>query len=373
MICNKCGKNLSEGSKFCPFCGAELQNDRIERQMNGVARAPSRKPIPKFILFMLFPIIVIVILAITPEEERDKSETIEKLLRFTDMGSREDTYTFTYRDTIVGDSLKDWRLIYVPENEFVRVTEDTIISCFTAQFGRDCLKRPGFSYDLDENEIRIYFNVEIEEGDLSIINYSIDEDEFTLMIDGEKYGASDELIRFMNSYDIPQTLVDDIERFKEGLADKGISFDEISDLKYQDIVEYIENISQTASYEEEKPEAAGVDTSSFSEFVEDTQTDEETVAIEGRQYIKVPVSNILRYPEQYMGQLVCVEGMALIVEDLVSIWNDELTGTIGVEYENLDGPKPLNGDQLIVYGEVIEGDWGDDVAIQTHFITIGEQ
>ena len=258
-------------------------------------------------------------------------------------------------------------------NEFIRITENTVVSCFTARFGRNCLKRPGFGYDLDENEIRIYFDVEIDEGNLSIINYSINEDEFTLMVDGEKFGASDELIRFMNSYDIPQILVDDIERIKEELANNGVSFDEITTLKYQSIAEYVENRLEKASYEEEKQEAGDINDFYPSELDEDIQTEEEIVTIEGGQYIRVPVSDILRYPEQYMGQLVCVEGTAIIVGDLVSIWNDELTGTIGVEYENLDGPRPLNGDYLIVYGEVIEGDWGEDVAVQTHFITIGEQ
>ena len=277
MICNKCGKNLSEGSRFCPFCGAGLQSGMTEQQMWGVAGAQRKKPIPKFFLFMLLPIIIVVILAIMPEEERDKSETIEKLLRFTNMESGEEAYEFTYKDAVDGDSLKDWTLRYVPVNEFFRVAEDTVVSCFTDGFGSNCLKRPGFSYDLSENEIRIYFDVEIEEGDLSIINYSIDEDEFTLMINGEKYGASNELIEFMDSYGIPKTLVDDIERIKEELSDKGVSFDEITNLTYQDIVEYVENTQQAASKEEEESEVGGVDDFSSAELDEDTQTGEEIV------------------------------------------------------------------------------------------------
>ena len=111
MLCNKCGKNLNDGSKFCPFCGTGLQNDIIEQQTEEDVRVSSKKPIPKFILFMLLPIIVIIVLVITSGEESNKNETIERLLRFADIESGEDAYAFTYKDTIVGDSLKDWVLI----------------------------------------------------------------------------------------------------------------------------------------------------------------------------------------------------------------------------------------------------------------------
>ncbi len=126
---------------------------------------------------------------------------------------------------------------------------------------------------------------------------------------------------------------------------------------------------------EKNQEVEDIDDLSPSDPDEDTQTDGETVTIEGIQYLKIPVTNILRYPEQYMGQSVCIEGMALVVGDIVSVWNDELSGTIQVECEEMDGPNLLTGDQLIVYGKVVEvvDEWRDDVAIQTDFMTIEEE
>ncbi|MCI9547551.1 MAG: zinc ribbon domain-containing protein [Lachnospiraceae bacterium] len=358
MFCNKCGKNLSERSKFCPFCGAGLQSGMTEQQMWRVAGAHRRKPIPKFFLFMLLPIIIVIILSIMPEEERHKSETIEKLLRFTDIESGEDAYAFTYKDTVVGDSLKDWRLMYVPENEFVILTDDKVVSCFTAQFERDCLKNSWFSYNLDTDEIGSYFDVEIEEGNLSIINYSVDEDEFTLIVNGEQYGASDKLIRFMNSYDIPEILVDDIERVKEELVDNGVSFDEIANLTYQDIAEYVENTLQTASKEEEErySEKEEYDTARVEPAADEEMPDPEEQEVSDPGYF-TNIEDIRRYPNKYMGTVVKVSG---IIDDYRRLHEGSQTNMLigAFPYE----PQPLEGDHITVIG-VVQKDFFGDMAM----------
>ena len=135
------------------------------------------------------------------------------------------------------------------------------------------------------------------------------------MVDGEQYEAPDKLIRFMNSYDIPKILVDDIDRVKEKLADNGISFDEIANLTYQDIAEYVENTLQTASYEEEKQyseteeyNTAKVDpaTQNFSAGEEMSDLEEQDVSDPG--YF-TNIEDIRRYPNKYMGTVVKVSGI----------------------------------------------------------------
>ena len=242
MICRNCGRILNDDSRFCPICGTDLQTQAVERAGNGHGMK-KRKHIPRSGISIVVLIVAVIFVILISGGSTDKGETIERLLGSTDATNAGDSFIFTYGDTVVGDPLKGWELTYTSENEFVRFSEDTVASCFVYWFGADCLKRPGFSYDLDENAARVYFDVEIDEGDLSIINYDIDSDEFTLMIDGERYEASDELIRFMDSYDIPQIFVDDIKSFKEDLSDNGISFDGITDLRYEDISKYIEDRS----------------------------------------------------------------------------------------------------------------------------------
>lgn len=73
---------------------------------------------------------------------------------------------------------------------------------------------------------------------------------------------------------------------------------------------------------------------------------------EGPTYIYVSIEDINRYPEQYMGQYVCVEGRASVMVDSVSI-RDSNFQSINLEYESLEGARPLSGDDLMVYGKVI--------------------
>ncbi len=366
MFCSKCGKELNDGSKFCPYCGSSLQTDAINQQINGYAKSPPKKPIAKFVLFLIIPFIVIILLIFTfgeSGEEWDKEGTIDRLSEFTDVESEEERYTFTCNDTVVGDPLKDWVLTYTPENEFIRVTEDKVVSCFSYRFGYGCLRNPGFSYDLDENEIRIYFDVEIDEGDLSIINYNIDNDEFTIMIDGEKYESSDELIRFMDSYDIPQILIEDIKRIKEELADNGISFDEITALKYQDIVEYIGDRSGSASYEQEKQpsDEETIDLTWVDPAIQNFSTDEATPEPEGQDTLDpgylTNIEDILRYPNKYMDTVVKVSGTyddyRRLHEGSQSI---VLIGAFPYD------PQPLGGDHITVIG-IVQKDYFGDMAM----------
>jgi Predicted membrane protein len=239
MFCKKCGKNINEGDRFCSYCGEKSDTYVVAQQINRHEKK-SKKITIKLGLFMIVSIIVIGFLVVLSGDGPDKRDIIEKLLKFTDMESDDSSYTFIYNDLIVDGKTKGCVLKYTTENEFIRFIEDTVVDCFTDIFGPSCLERSEFSYDLDENEIRIYFDVYIDEGHLSIINYNIDKDKFTLMIDGKRYEASDDFVKLIESYNLIQIMVNDIEVFKECLEDNGLYFDDIMDLKYYQIESYIE-------------------------------------------------------------------------------------------------------------------------------------
>ena len=38
MFCEKCGKELLDGSKFCDGCGAEIENNKVEEKVNAKKR-----------------------------------------------------------------------------------------------------------------------------------------------------------------------------------------------------------------------------------------------------------------------------------------------------------------------------------------------
>lgn len=88
------------------------------------------------------------------------------------------------------------------------------------------------------------------------------------------------------------------------------------------------------------------------------------------EYISVTTNDINRYPDQYLGQYVQVEGKATVAGPSASIFSDyEQVAFVGLEHENIDGPNPLSGDHIIVYGQVIEDIFGD-MAIQVQKMEI---
>lgn len=87
------------------------------------------------------------------------------------------------------------------------------------------------------------------------------------------------------------------------------------------------------------------------------------------EYISVTTTDINRYPDQYMGQYVQVEGIARIVGPSASMYTNIYDPEVWLEYEHLDGPNPLSGDHIIVYGQVIEDSLGD-MAIQVQKMEI---
>ena len=144
-------------------------------------------------------------------------------------------YSFNYNSQNTASSLNSWTITFTTENEFVRFYDNTITDSFIEILGSNCFDNDGhFSYDLDENDLRIYFDEDIT--DIELINYSIDRDELTLLSGGKEYYVSDELKEFINKYNIIYNMKNDLEEFKEILKENNLSSKEITTLKYEDVV-----------------------------------------------------------------------------------------------------------------------------------------
>ena len=122
---------------------------------------------------------------------------------------------------------------YSTINEWVDFYDSEIYECLiyaleTTEFGNE----GKFGYDFSDNEFRVYVDYQDEDGELTIINYSLDDDEFILMMDGEKYEASEEFEQDLRDSGLIEIFEDDLDIFKRQLEDNGTSFDEVKKLSY---------------------------------------------------------------------------------------------------------------------------------------------
>lgn len=163
----------------------------------------------------------------------DSKAVIEKLQQFMSVQKDGDKYIF--------DDGAGCTIGYTDVNEFLEFYEPAVYDCFSAAFGLDDIGNDGeFAYDLDEGEMLMYFDsVELEDGDLSIICYNLDKDEFTVNMNGKRYYASDELVDCINEYGLVDIMQMDIDAFKEELKTNGLTFGDIANLKYNAIQKYM--------------------------------------------------------------------------------------------------------------------------------------
>ena len=80
-----------------------------------------------------------------------------------------------------------------------------------------------FGYDFDTGNLNMYFDAIVPDGNLSIITYNLENDEFTLNVDGERYEPSDEFAEYLDSYELADTLKEDVSVFKDELSQMELS------------------------------------------------------------------------------------------------------------------------------------------------------
>ena len=167
--------------------------------------------------------------------ESSNTDTVEKLQEFTTLEKSEQKYLFNYN--------KEWTLTYNGEHDvkFVMIKEGEVGACFESILGEDCypdqaVSEGGFIYDLGQNEIRIYFDVELEEGKLNYITYDMDKKEFILTVDVKNdYYASEELSDWIRECNLAAVMEEDVQEFKKVLEENGTSFDAIASLDFETI------------------------------------------------------------------------------------------------------------------------------------------
>lgn len=240
MFCTKCGNKLKEDWSVCPNCGKVVKNGvtnmEVRKNNNFLKKknfCKKRWMISGIVIFIIFIFILFI-----SGDSTDAGETIQKLLQFTYM-EREELSDGS--DIYIFNNSEKWYLKYSDVNESVAITEGAVLDCLAGYCGTVDLDNVGvFAYDLDENAIRIYFNYKASDGTISNINYDIDKDRFTGIIDGERYNLSKEFVNYIKDYDLINIMKNDIKEFENELQENNISIEEVTYLRSKDIKKYLE-------------------------------------------------------------------------------------------------------------------------------------
>lgn len=233
MFCSSCGKEVQEEWSTCPHCGNTLKK-KVNMQKEIHTGKAKKKP---KVLWIILGVIVVIIIGMSiagsddsKPNTSDEQEIIDKLQTFTTVYKEDGKYYFL-------DNEEDWVLTYTSGNEFVSFENATVVECFTEAFGEGCFavdsaSDHGFSYDLSDNEARIYFDVDIEDGHLTIVNYNLTDKKYEVMIDGDKWGTTDVFTDYVNKYGIDQSIESDVEDFKDLLQQHGLTIDDLLCIKF---------------------------------------------------------------------------------------------------------------------------------------------
>lgn len=136
--------------------------------------------------------------------------------------------SFEYRDN--SDSFK-WILKYTTENEFVIIRDDLIVDLFAELDGIDSLNGDSeLTYDLSENEAKIYFDEDL--AGISILSYNLDSEEYTVNQDGDRYEISQEFLNFLENKKYDKLIKEDLNYFEDSLEENNLSLEDISILKF---------------------------------------------------------------------------------------------------------------------------------------------
>ena len=276
MYCKKCGNEIKDNEKFCSNCGAErpsIEDDekeiteKIPLDKNDISQesveektADAEKSVqehaatgesktekkPNTIRNIIFAVLAICIIGYAFSScgsggklSSEKTKIITTLKNKADFRTeyvdewKETFYRFTYDDK--------WALQYTENGCSVRIDEPLVQSCFADWFSDTEIGNDStFAYSLADNCVNMYFDYETPtEGNLSIVMYNIDKDEYTLMIDGDKYAVSDELNDYLKEYGLNKILRQDINDFKTDLSAMDLTLQDLEQINYKDLEKYM--------------------------------------------------------------------------------------------------------------------------------------
>ena len=70
--------------------------------------------------------------------------------------------------------------------------------------------------------------------------YDVGKDEYTLMIDGDKYTITDELKDYLDQYGLREIMLNDVNEFKDDLSSMDLTTQDLLKLDNADIAKYLE-------------------------------------------------------------------------------------------------------------------------------------
>lgn len=230
MFCNNCGKEVQKGWTICPQCGKSLK-EKTDKQIH--MEKVKKKPKMLWILLGIIVVLIFGVMMANTDDSSTEQEVIDKLQTFTTAYEDEENGKYYFLD-----NNEKWTLCYTEGNEFVIFENNTVVECFTEAFGDGCFSKNsvsselGFAYDLSDDEARIYFDVDTEDGHLTIVNYNLADKEYELMIDGDKWNPTEEFNNFIEEYELAQSIESDIKEFKSLMQQNELTIEDLLCIKF---------------------------------------------------------------------------------------------------------------------------------------------
>lgn len=240
MYCSKCGKEIADDAKFCVYCGASNENGNTKIVLQEGKKKKNKKVLWIVLALVVLSCIIAPFLSDDSETKphKNEQEIIDELSTFTTLYKDEEGGRYFFLE----NNEEKWAISYNEVNTTVIFENDVVAKCFTEAFGEDCFDEDsmsygGFLYAIADDEARIYLDVEIDEGHLSIVNYNFEDEEYVLNLNGEKYETTDVFDDFVEKYELASTMQKNITSFKETLAKHDISLEDLLDIQYKTIDE----------------------------------------------------------------------------------------------------------------------------------------
>lgn len=245
MFCKYCGREIKGSEKFCPNCGKNVKSEENEminnQKMEGssydyanniTTKGQKTKSKRKRIFIIVIAVVVVLgtfVAVRLMKANKEAQNTINTLCQFTDEIKSDDSYSFNYKHM--------WEITYVEDNEFVSFYDADAGDYVASALGGSDIENDGtFTYDFSDNDFRIYLDYETPSGELTIINYSVDDDEFTLMIDGERRNPTKEFDQKLRENGLIEDIFyDNLDKFEQSLQEKGLLLGDVSSVSYDDV------------------------------------------------------------------------------------------------------------------------------------------
>ena len=286
MFCENCGKEIGDNDVFCPNCGKAIkekkimQEEKILTESDVKSENPNTEPKKKksgkaiVVLGIVAIVIIVSVFAMKMFGGNSKAkEIVEKLKDSTMVSKTENGYEFAYGDI--------WTLCYTEETMYVKMSIPSISEYFAETLVGSNLGDDGtFKYNLKTEELNMYCDTELDGENLSAITYNIEDDEFTFIVNGERYETEKEYAQQIKDDNIAVILKSNVDDFVDDLNYINLTKDDVANLTYKDIKANVDDKelktvkkdkeSEAPEREETKPEPE-VETESEEEPVKEPQ------------------------------------------------------------------------------------------------------